>query len=105
VPTVVILSVHFNIVLPQHWDVGYGLDTCGALVLFPAGTRDWFSSSRKCPDRLCSVNPLKTKRRPLYLKVQPYRAVNTFHLGYKNQSVYGVSGTSLCLFSDKYKTH
>jgi hypothetical protein len=34
-----------------------------------------------------------------------YRAVNTFHLGYKNQSVYAVSGTSRCLFSDKYKTH
>jgi hypothetical protein len=26
-------------------------------------------------------------------------------LGYKNQSVYAVSGTSRCLFSDKYKTH
>ena len=35
----------------------------------------------------------------------PYRAVNTFYLGYKYQSVYGVSGTSRCLFSDKYKTH
>ena len=35
----------------------------------------------------------------------PYRAVNTFHFGYKNQSVYAVSGTSRCLFSDKYKTH
>ena len=35
----------------------------------------------------------------------PYRAVNTFHLGYKNQSVYAVSGTIRCLFSDKYKTH
>jgi hypothetical protein len=34
-----------------------------------------------------------------------YRAVNTFHLGYKNQSVYYVNGTSRCLFSDKYKTH
>ena len=34
-----------------------------------------------------------------------YRAVNTSHLGYKNQSVYAVSGTSRCLFSDKYKTH
>jgi len=32
-------------------------------------------------------------------------AVNTFHLGYKNQSVYAVSGTSRCLFLDKYKTH
>ena len=35
----------------------------------------------------------------------PYRAVNTFHLGYKNQSVYAVSGKSRCFFSDKYKTH
>ena len=35
----------------------------------------------------------------------PYRAVNTFHLGYKNQSVYALSGTGRCLFSDKYKTH
>ena len=35
----------------------------------------------------------------------PYHAVNTFLLGYKNQSVYAVSGTSRCLFSDKYKTH
>ena len=49
--------------------------------------------------------PLKTKSRPLYLKTQSYRAVNTFHLGYKNQSVYAVSSTSRCLFSDKYKTH
>ena len=31
-------------------------------------------------------------------------AINTFHLGYKNQSVYAVSGTSRCLFSDKYET-
>jgi len=35
----------------------------------------------------------------------PYRAVNIFHLGFKNQSVYDVSGTSRCFFSDKYKTH
>ena len=40
----------------------------------------------------------------LYIS-SPYRALNTFHLGYKNQSVYTVSGTSRCLFSDKYKTH
>jgi len=26
-------------------------------------------------------------------------------LGYKNQSVYAVNGTSRYLFSDKYKTH
>ena len=36
---------------------------------------------------------------------RPYRAVNTFHFGYKNQLVYAVSGTSRCLFSDKHKTH
>jgi hypothetical protein len=29
----------------------------------------------------------------------------TFHLSYKNQSVYAVSGTSRWLFSDKYQTH
>jgi len=51
------------------------------------------------------INLLKTKRRPLYLKPSPYRAVNTFHLGYRNQPVYAVSGTIRCLFSDKYKTH
>ena len=52
-----------------------------------------------------NIIPLKTKRRPLYLKTRPYRAVDTVHLGYKNQSVYAVSGTSRCLFSDKYKRH
>jgi hypothetical protein len=49
---------------------------------------------------LCCVNPLKTKRRLL-----SYRAASTYLLGYKNQSVYAVSGTIRCLFSDKYKTH
>jgi len=39
------------------------------------------------------------------LAPSPYRTINTFHFGYKNQSVYAVSGTSRCLFSDKYKTH
>ena len=52
-----------------------------------------------------TINPLKTKRRLLYLKTSSYRTVNTFHIGYKNRSVYAVSGTSRCLFSDKYKTH
>ena len=52
--------------------------------------------------RIFLMKLLKTSadRRP-----SPYRAVNAFHFGYKNQSVCGVSGTSLCLFSDKYKTH
>ena len=50
-------------------------------------------------------NFLKTKRRLLYLKTQFVPQVNTFHLGYKNQSVHGVNEASRCLFSDKYKTH
>ena len=50
-------------------------------------------------------NPLKTKRRPLYLKTQSVPRCKPFHLDYKNQSVYAVSGTSHCLFSGKYKTH
>ena len=54
---------------------------------------------------ISSIKPLKTKRRLLYLRSSSYRAVNTFHLGYKNHSVYDISGTSRCLFSDKYKTH
>jgi hypothetical protein len=39
---------------------------------------------------------LKMKCRTLYLRPSSYRAVNTFHLGYKNQSVYAVSGTTRC---------
>jgi hypothetical protein len=33
----------------------------------------------------CLFNHLKTKGRLLYLRPSPYRAVNTFHLDYKNQ--------------------
>jgi len=33
-------------------------------------------------------------------KPSSYRAVNTLHLGYKNQSVYAVDGTSRSLFLD-----
>jgi len=51
------------------------------------------------------TNPLKPKRRPLYLKPQSVPRCKHFYLVYKNQSVYAVSGTSRCLFSDKYKTH
>ena len=50
-------------------------------------------------------NPLQTKRRLLYLKTQSVPRTKHFHLGYKNQSVYAVSGTSRCLFWDKYKTN
>ena len=49
------------------------------------------------------VNPLNTKRISVRRGPSPYRAVNTLHVGCKNQSVYAVSGTSRCLFSDKYK--
>ena len=48
-------------------------------------------------------NPLKTKL--LYLKTQFVLRSKHLYLGYKNQSVYDASGTSRCLFSDKYKTH
>jgi hypothetical protein len=51
------------------------------------------------------INPLNTKRRLLCLKTQVAPRIKHFHLGYKNQSVYAVSGTSRCLFSDKYKTN
>ena len=50
------------------------------------------------------INVLKTKRRLLYLKTQFVPRSKHFHLRYKNQSVYTVSGTSRCLFSGKYKT-
>ena len=52
-------------------------------------------------------SPLKTKLRLLYLKTQfvPYRAVNTFNFGYKNQAVCVVWVRIRCLFWYKYKTH
>ena len=51
------------------------------------------------------INLLITKRRLLYSNTQFVPRSEHFYLGYKNQSVYAVSGTSRCLFSDKYKTH
>ena len=45
------------------------------------------------------LNPLRTKRRAALFKGPVRTALyKTFHLGYKNQSVYAVSGTSRCLF-------
>ena len=49
-------------------------------------------------------NPLKTKRKLIYLKTQFVPRSEHFSSRLKNQSVYAVSGTSRCLFSDKYKT-
>ena len=43
-------------------------------------------------------NPLNMKSICVIYGLSPYRAVNTFHLGYKNQSVYAVCGASRCLF-------
>jgi len=37
--------------------------------------------------------------------LRPYRAVNTLHFGYKNQSANIVYGKIYCLFSDSHKTH
>jgi len=48
---------------------------------------------------------LKDAAQTALFKDPVHTTVNTFQLGYKNQSVYVVSGTSCCLFSDKYKTH
>jgi len=46
-----------------------------------------------------SSNPLRMKW------TSSYHAINTFHLGYKNQAVYVMFGTSRCLLQDKYQTH
>jgi len=53
---------------------------------------------------LPSVQPFKDEAQTAEFKGPVRtRAVHTFQLGYKNQSVYGVIGTSRCLVSDKYK--
>ena len=54
---------------------------------------------------LSSIIPLNTKRRLLYLKPKFVPHSKPFSSRLQNQSVYAVSGTSRCLFSDKYKTH
>ena len=47
--------------------------------------------------KYAEINPLKMKRRLLYLKAQfVLRSKQFFHLGSKNQSVYAVSGTCHC---------
>ena len=49
------------------------------------------------------LNPLNTKRRLLYLKT--HFVPRSKHFSSRLYTVYAVSGTSRCLFSDKYKTH
>jgi hypothetical protein len=69
----------------------------------------YWARTLEMPTVLCRTvaifKHLKTKHRLLYLKTQYVPRSKHFHLGYKNQSVYNVSGTSRCLFSDNYKTH
>jgi hypothetical protein len=63
-----------------------------------------FFVKNTCIIRTSVLVYLTFKRRSADCFIQrpsPYRAVNTFHLGYKNQSVFYVNGTSYCLFSDK----
>jgi hypothetical protein len=66
-----------------------------------------FINCEACLDCLCfsrlarphEVNPHTDEAQAaLFKRPSSYLAVNTFHLGYKNQSVYAVSGTSRCLF-------
>jgi hypothetical protein len=40
----------------------------------------------------------ETERNTLHIRSSPYRAVNTFHHGYKNQSVNDVQSKGRCLF-------
>jgi hypothetical protein len=47
---------------------------------------------------------LNNKRNLLYIRNQSYRAVNTFHHSYKNQSVNEVYSKGRCLFLDPHKT-
>jgi len=56
------------------------------------------------PNDSSNINPLNKKHRLFYLKTQsvPRSEHFSFRL-YK--SVYGISGTSCCLFRDEYKTH
>jgi len=52
-----------------------------------------------------AINPLQTKHRLLDLKTQSIPRCRHFISFIKTKSVYAVSGTSRCFFSDKYKTH
>ena len=64
----------------------------------------WFSALHSIDKNWC----LTLYRQSEYCFIErpsPYRAVDTFHPGYKNQSVYAIRGTSRSLFSDKYKTY
>ena len=46
---------------------------------------NWIILAQDEKSRVTAVNLLKTKRNLLYIRISPYRAVNTFHHCYKNQ--------------------
>jgi hypothetical protein len=50
-------------------------------------------------------NPLKTTRKLLYLWPSSYRAVNTFHRGFKNQSVEVIYGKKIAVYSEINTKH
>jgi hypothetical protein len=56
---------------------------------------------------VCSRYPHKTHKYTyiVWADRRTYRAVNTLHLGYKNQSFNVVQGNNRCLFSDPHKTN
>ena len=58
-------------------------------ILSSTGDYALWSTSLSKKHNKCNLRAkYKTKRRQLYLKTRPYRAVNTFHFRYKNLSVY-----------------
>ena len=76
-------------------------------ILNPLNTkgRPLYLETQFVPPRLLYLKTQFIPRSLLYLKTQFVPRSKHFLLHYKNQSVYAVSGTSRCLFSDKYKTH
>ena len=55
------------------------------------------------PRSIIKVVPSKAKIVVNFIwRSNPYRTVNTFSLGYTNQSVNAVQGNNLCLFSRKH---
>jgi hypothetical protein len=54
---------------------------------------------------MASPSSLWTLRLACITYIRSYRAVNTFRLGYKNQSVNAVQWNNRCLFWDPYEAH
>jgi hypothetical protein len=53
---------------------------------------------RRRKQLLNAINPLTTERIYFIKRFNAYRAVNTLHFGYKNQSINVLQGKSRCLF-------